>query len=140
MKIIIYRQYHESELCELTLKYHKITDNYSFEANENWENFCNSIEEAYPFEIIECTKHELEVLKDFLHLAYDIYDVSEVKEDEIIVMRYNDIMPYTEAAKMCHNEIKELQDKIQSLQYDMDIYDNIYYDKYASHITEEYNN
>lgn len=138
MKIIIYRQYHESDFCELTLKYHKITDNYSFEADKDWKNFCDSIEDTYPFEIIECTNHELEVLKDFLHFAYDVYDVSEVKEDKIIVKRYEEIMPYTEAATLCHKEIEELQDKIQSLQYDMDIYDNIYYDKYHCHIAEKF--
>ena len=135
MKIIVYRMYHERDCYEITY-----SDNREdFIQDIEWEKLVDSIDDGYPFEIIKCTETELSAFKESLTAIFDIFSTDEVSEDRIIVKRHEEIIHYEDAADLCHNEIKELQDKIQSLQYDMEIYDNIYYDKYASHITEKYN-
>lgn len=135
MIIIVYRMYHERDCYELTL-----SDNCKdFIQDKDWENLVNAVDDGYPFEITKCTETEFNVFKEVLTDVFDIFNTDEVAEDRIIVKKYEEVLHYEDAADLCHNEIKELQDKIQSLQYDMEIYDNIYYDKYASHITEKYN-
>ena len=135
MIVIVYRMYHERDCYELTL-----SDNRE-DFIQDWDlkNLVNAIDDGYPFEIIKCTETELDVFKEVLTDVFDIFNTDEVAEDRIIVKRYEEVIHYEDAAELCHNEIKELQDKIQSLQYDMEIYDNIYYDKYHCHITEKYN-
>ena len=39
---------------------------------------------------------------------------------------------------MCYNDIKELEDKIQSLRWDIELYNEIYKDKYGCNITENF--
>ena len=135
MIVIVYRMYHERDCYELTL-----SDNCKdFIQNKDRENLVDAVDDGYPFEIIKCTETELDVFKEVLTDVFDIFNTDEVAEDRIIVKRYEEVIHYEDAADLCHNEIKELQDKIQSLQYDMEIYDNIYYDKYHCHITEKYN-
>jgi hypothetical protein len=135
MTIIVYRMYHERDCYELTL-----SDNREdFIQDKDWENLVNAIDDGYPFEIIKCTETEFDVFKEVLTDVFDIFDTDEVAEDEIIVKRCDEIIDYKDAVDLCYDEIKELKDKIRSLQYDMEIYDNIYYDKYHCHITEKYN-
>jgi hypothetical protein len=135
MTIIVYRMYHERDCYELTL-----SDNREdFIQDKDWENLVNAIDDGYPFEIIKCTETEFDVFKEVLTDVFDIFDTDEVAEDEIIVKRRDEIIDYKDAVDLCYDEIKELKDKIRSLQYDMEIYDNIYYDKYHCHITEKYN-
>ena len=135
MIIIVYKIYHGRDCYELTL-----SDNRKdFIQDKDWENLVNAVDDGYPFEIIECTETEFDVFKEVLTDVFDIFNTDEVAKDRIIVKKYEEVIHYEDAADLCHNEIKELQDRIQLLQYDMMIYDNIYYDKYASHITEKYN-
>ena len=135
MIIIVYKIYHGRDCYELTL-----SDNRKdFIKDKDWENLVNAVDDGYPFEIIECTETEFDVFKEVLTDVFDIFNTDEVAKDRIIVKKYEEVIHYEDAADLCHNEIKELQDRIQLLQYDMMIYDNIYYDKYASHITEKYN-
>lgn len=139
MKIIVYRDYGESDLYTLTLKHYKLTDSYDFEPDENWENFCDSFEHEYPFKIIECTEHELKILKKFLYLAYDFLNTDDVKEDEIVVKVHEEILSYKEAIQVRRKEIEDLQQKIEELTREMNLYDWIYYNKYGCHVPEEYN-
>jgi hypothetical protein len=135
MTIIVYRMYHERDCYELTL-----SDNREdFIQDKDWENLVNAVDDGYPFEIIKCTETEFDVFREVLTDVFDIFDTDEVAEDEIIVKRRDEIIDYKDAVDLCYDEIKELKDKIRSLQYDMEIYDNIYYDKYHCHITEKYN-
>lgn len=138
MKIIVYRKYHESDLYELTLEHTIYSTKNDFVQSEDLRRFSNAFDYGYPFEIIEGTELEFEVFTDFLRMAFDVFNTEEVGKNRILVKRNDEIIDYRDAAKMCYNEIKELQDKIQSLQWDMDIYDEIYHDKYGCHITEEF--
>lgn len=135
MIVIVYRMYHERDCYELTY-----SDNREdFIQDKDWKNLINAIDDGYPFEIIKCTETEFDAFKELLTAIFDIFDTDEVAEDRIVVKRCEEVIHYEDAADLCHNEIEELQAKIRSLQYDMEIYDNIYYDKCASHITEKYN-
>jgi hypothetical protein len=127
--------YHERDCYELTL-----SDNREdFIQDKDWENLVNAIDDGYPFEIIKCTETEFDVFKEVLTDVFDIFDTDEVAEDEIIVKRRDEIIDYKDAVDLCYDEIKELKEQLESLQYEMKIYDNIYYDKYHCHITEKYN-
>lgn len=139
MKIIVYRDYGESDLYTLTLKYYELTDSYDFEPDKNWEDFCDSFEYEYPFEIIECTERELKILKRFLYLAYDLFNTDDIKEDEIVVKVHEEVLPYKEAIQVRRKEIEDLQQKIEELTCEMNLYDWIYYNKYGCHIPEECN-
>lgn len=137
MKIIVYKGFHESDFYEITLKHFKLTDNYDFETDENWEKLVDDIDYEFPFEIVECNDDEFVAFKEFLYETYDIFNSDEVAMDRIIVKRRDEIIDYRDAADLCQNEIKELQEQLESLQYEMKIYDNIYYDKYHCHIMDE---
>lgn len=139
MKIIVYRDYGESDLYTLTLKYYELTDSYDFEPDKNWEDFCDSFEYEYPFEIIECTERELKILKRFLYLAYDLFNTDDIKEDEIIVKVHEEVLPYKEAIQVRQKEIEDLRQKMEELTCEMNLYDWIYYNKYGCHIPEKYN-
>ena len=140
MIIIVYRMYHERDCYELTFS-NSGEFKGEFVRDKDWINFVTAVDDEYPFEIIKCTKTELDAFKKFASIGFDFGTVAlnEIKENRIVVKRYEELLHYEDAADLCHDEIKELQDKIQSLQYNMDIYDNIYYDKYHCHITEKYN-
>jgi hypothetical protein len=126
--------YHERDCYELTL-----SDNHEdFIQDKDWENLVNAVDDEYPFRIVECNNDEFVAFKQFLYETYDI-DTDEVAADEIIVKRRNEIIDYKDAVDLCYDEIKELKEQLESLQYEMKIYDNIYYDKYHCHITEKYN-
>lgn len=139
MKIIVYRDCGESDLYTLTLKHYELTDSYDFEPDKNWEDFCDSFEYEYPFEIIECTERELKILKRFLYLAYDLFNTDDIKEDEIVVKVHEEVLPYKEAIQVRQKEIEDLQQKIEELTCEMNLYDWIYYNKYDCHIPKEYN-
>lgn len=139
MKIIVYRDYGENDLYTLTLKHYELTDSDDFELDKDWEDFCDSFEYEYPFEIIECTERELKILKRFLYLAYDFPNTDSIKEDEIVVKVHEEILPYKEAIQVRRKEIEDLQQKIEELTREMNLYDWIYYNKYGCHIPEEHN-
>lgn len=136
MKIIVYRDCGESNLYTLTLKHCELTDSYNFELDKDWESFCDSFEYEYPFEIIECTELELEILKMFLYFAYDFLNTDDVKENEIVVKVHEEILPYKEAVQVRRKEIEDLQQKIEELTCEMNLYDWIYYNKYGCHMEE----
>lgn len=140
MKIIVYRKFQESDLYELTLVHSIYSTKHDFEQNEELRKFSNAVDYEYPFEVIEGTELEFRVLKQFLWLAFDVFNADDIEEGKIVVKREGEVISYKDAAKICHNEIKELQDTIESLQWNLDLYDEIYHDKYGCHITEEFEN
>ncbi len=125
MKIIVYRRYHESDLYELTLAHTIYSTERNFVSNEDIRQFSDAFEYEYPFEIIECTELEFEVFVKFLFLAFDIWDVDEVGKDRILVKRNEAVISCEDAAQMCYNEIVELEDKLQELRYNMDLYNEV---------------
>lgn len=140
MKIIVYRKYHESDLYELTLEHTIYSTEHNFIHNKDIEQFSDAFEDGCPFEIIDCdcTELEFEVFVDFLFIAFDIFNTDEIRTDRILVKGENEVLDYRDAARQCYDELKEAQEKIESLQWDIDIYDEIYHDKYGCHITEEF--
>ena len=141
MKILVYRLYGESVLYTLTLKYFKLTRNYDFENDKDMNEFTIALEEGFPFKIVECTELEFDTFKQFLE-SYDAFGINEVSIDRIMVKVYqfdrNYMMTYEDAARECYRDIKELEEKLESLQYDMKLYDGIYHKKYGAHIFDEY--
>lgn len=143
MKIIVYRKFHESDLYELILAHTIFSTEHTFEQNEDLRKFNDAFEFEYPFEIIEGTELEWEALVEFLYENSDIFDVESLKElieGRIYVLRNDEVIDFECAAKDCYKEIEELQDKIQSLQWDLDFYDEIYHDKKGCHIAEKFEN
>lgn len=143
MKIIVYRKFHESDLYELTLAHTIFSTEHCFEQNEDLRKFGDAFDWGYPFEIIEGTELEWEVLGEFLWENSDINDsenLKEIQEGRIYVLKDYEIIDFDYAAKDCYKEIKELQDKIESLQWDLEFYDELYYDKKGYHIAEKFEN
>lgn len=138
MKIIVYKKFHESDLYELTLVHSIYSTKYDFEESEDLRKFSNAIDYGYPFEVIEGTELEFKVLKQFLWVAFDVFSTDDIRIDGIVVKRDYEVIPYEDAAKKCYDEIKELQDKIQSLQWNLELCDEIYHDKHGGHLLEEY--
>lgn len=136
MKIIVYRKFHESDLYELTLVQSIYSTKHDFAQSEGLRQFANAVEYEYPFEVIEGTELEFAVLKQFLWLAFDVFNTDDMKEDEIVVKREGEVISYESAAKLCHNEIEELDNKIQSLRWSLELYSEIYHDKYGCRITD----
>lgn len=135
MKIIVYRKFHTSDLYELTLTHNKYSTEHHFEQNDELRKFSDAFEYEYPFEIIESTELEWKVLAQFLWEVFDIYDIDGMTEDRIYVKKNDEVVDFEWAAKKCNKEIEELDDKIQSLRWDLDLYGEIYHDKYGSRIT-----
>lgn len=125
MKIIVYRKYHESDLYELTLAHTIFSTEHNFVSNEDIRQFSDAFEYEYPFEIIECTELELEVFVKFLVWAFDIWDVEEVGKDRILVKKEAAVLSCEDAAEICRNEIQELEDKLQELRYNMELYNEV---------------
>lgn len=125
MKIIVYRKYHESDLYELTLAHTIFSTEHNFVSNEDIRQFSDAFEYEYPFEIIECTELELEVFVKFLVWAFDIWDVEEVVKDRILVKKEAAVLSCEDAAEICRNEIQELEDKLQELRYNMELYNEV---------------
>lgn len=140
MKIIVYRKFHESNLYELTLTRNKYSTEHHFEQNEELRKFSDALEYEYPFEIIESTELEWKVLAQFFWDVFDIYNIDNMTKDRIYVKKNDEVVDFEWAAKKCHEEIEELDDKIQSLRWDLELYGEIYQDKYGCHITEEFEN
>lgn len=140
MKIIVYRKFHESDLYELTLVHSIYSTKHDFEQNEELRKFSNAVDYEYPFEVIEGTELEFRVLKQFLWVTFDIFNTDDIEEGKIVVKREGEVVDFEYAAKECNKEIEELDNKIQSLQWNLELYDEIYHDKYGCHITEEFEN
>lgn len=136
MKIIVYRKYHESDLYELTLEHSIYSTKHVFAQSEDLRQFVNAVEYEYPFEVIEGTELEFCGLKQFLWEAFDVFNTDDIKEDEIVVKREGEVISYKSAAKLCHNEIEELDNKIQSLRWSLELYGEIYHEKYGCRITD----
>ena len=138
MKVIVYRGYEWTDFYEVTLKHFKVTNNYDFEMDKDWEDLTEALEEEYPFEIVECTELELDVFKKHLDTAYDAFGLDEVKADEIVVKLYqfdrNYIVPYEEAAKERFKEFENLLDKLNSIKEDLKLYNYIYEGRYGEHL------
>lgn len=139
MKIIVYRKYHESDLYELTLQHNKYSTEHHFAQTEDLRKFSDAFDYDYPFEIIESTELEWQVLAQFLYDTFGIWDIEGMGEDRIYVKKGDEVVDFEWAAKECNREIEELQEKIESLQYDLDLYDEIYKDKHGCHISGKYN-
>ena len=141
MKVIVYRGYELTDFYELTLDHFNLTKNYEFKMDKNREDFVEALEEEYPFKIVECTELELNVFKNFLDVAYDIFGLDEVVMDEIIVKLYqfdnSYILPYEEAAKERYRDYKDTLDKLESIKSDLKLYGDIYYEKYHMNLWEE---
>lgn len=136
MKIIVYRKFGESDLYELTLAHSIYSTKYNFEQDEQLRQFSNAVDFEYPFEVIEGTELEFKVLKQFLWEAFDIFNTDDMGEDKIVVKREGEVVHFEYAAKECNKEIEELNDKIHSLQWNLELYDEIYHDKYGCRITD----
>lgn len=140
MKIIVYRKFHESDLYELTLVHSIYSTKHDFEQNEELRKFSDAVDYEYPFEVIEGTELEFRVLKQFLWVTFDVFNTDDIEEGKIVVKREGEVISYESAAKLCHNEIEELDNKIQSLRWNLELYGEIYHDKYGCHIAEEFEN
>lgn len=136
MKIIVYREFGESDLYELTVKHFTHSTKKDFEQNEDLRKFSDAFEYEYPFEIIESTELEWKVLAQFLWEAFDIYSIDGMEEDKIYVKKDCEVVDFEWAAKKCNKEIEELDDKIQSLQWDLELYSEIYRSKYGCSIRD----
>ena len=136
MKIIVYRKFYESDLYELTLTHNTYSTEYHFEQNEELRKFSNAFDYEYPFEIIESTELEWKVLAQFLWIAFEIYNIDGMTEDRIYVKKDYEVVDFEYAVKKCNEEIEELDDKIQSLRGDLELYGEIYRYKYGRRITD----
>ena len=136
MKIIVYRKFHESDFYELTLTHNKYSTEHHFEQNEELRKFSDAFEYEYPFEIIESTALDWKVLAQFLWEVFEIYNIDGMTKDRIYVKKDYEVVDFKYAAKKCNEEIEELDDKIQSLREDLELYGEIYRDKYGSSITD----
>lgn len=136
MKIIVYRKFGESDLYELTVKHFIHSTKKDFEQNEDLRKFSDAFEYEYPFEIIESTELEWKVLAQFLWEAFDIYSIDGMEEDRIYVKKDSEVVDFEWAAKKCNKEIEELDDKIQSLRWDLELYGEIYRSKYGCSIRD----
>lgn len=136
MKIIVYRKYHESDLCELTLAQSKYSTEHHFVQSEELRKFSDAFEYEYPFEIIESTELEWKVLARFLWEVFDIYSIDDMVEDRIYVKKNYEVVDFEWAAKECHKEIEELDNRIQLLRWNLELYGEIYRDKYGCRIID----
>lgn len=136
MKIIVYRKFHESDLYELTLEHTIYSTKHHFAQSEDLRKFSDAFEYEYPFEIIEGTGLEWEVLARFLWEVFDIYSIDDMGEGRIYVKKNEEVVDFEWAAKECHKEIEELDNRIQSLRWDLELYGEVYHEKYGCRITD----
>ena len=75
-------------------------------------------------------------MAQFLWEAFDIYSIDGMEEDKIYVKKGCEVVDFEWAAKKCNEEIEELDDKIQSLRWDLELYGEIYHSKYGCSIRD----
>ena len=77
MKIIVYRQFQESDLYELTLIQSIYSTKHDFAQSEDLRQFANAVEYEYPFEVIEGTELEFDGVKYLMMRQSDVLAIVE---------------------------------------------------------------